>query len=157
MAKILPIKIDPDPVLRKISAPLDQNKIALAEIQELCRDMAETMEKKDGIGLAAPQIGKNIRIIVVNSPHGVLCMINPRITKRSFAKEWSEEGCLSVPETFGQVRRHKKINCIYHDRQGKVNKVQLKDLMARVVQHEIDHLDGILFTDKAKNIKKAEQ
>lgn len=157
MAKVLTIKIDPDPILRKESSPLQQHTITSAEKKELCEDMTETMKRKDGIGLAAPQVGKNIRIIVVNSPDGPICMINPQLTKRSFAKEWGEEGCLSVPNTFGQVRRHKKINCIYLDTNGKQRKMRAEDLLARVIQHEIDHLDGILFTDKAKNIKKADQ
>ncbi len=157
MAKILPIKINPDPILRKVSTSLEENKITSPEVKKLCRDMTETMKKKDGIGLAAPQIGKNIRIITVNPPDGALCMLNPKITKRSFSKEWGEEGCLSIPETFGRVRRHKKMSCIYYNNYGKKIKMQATDMLARMIQHEIDHLDGILFIDKATNIKKSEQ
>lgn len=157
MAKILSIKTEPDPILRKKSLPLKQDRIKTKEIKDLCQDLIKTMKEKDGIGLAAPQVGESIRVIAVNSPDGPLCMINPQLTKRSFAKEWGEEGCLSVPETFGRVRRHKKINCVYFDTTGKKVKMQAEDLLARVLQHEIDHLDGILFIDKASNIKKAEQ
>jgi peptide deformylase len=116
----------------------------------------KTMKEKDGVGLAAPQVGQNIRLIAVNTKDGVACMINPKITKKSWAKEWSEEGCLSVPGVYGQVKRHKKINCVYLDKNGAKIKIQAEGLMAVVIQHETDHLDGILFIDKAKKLKKVE-
>jgi peptide deformylase len=154
MANILEIKTDPDPLLRKISPPIDKDTLSRKDFKQLCEDMSKTMQEKDGIGLAAPQIGRNIRMIVVNGNNGPFCLINPEITKRSFAKTWAEEGCLSLPGIFGEVQRHKKINCIYLDENGKKQKIQATDLTARILQHEIDHLDGILFIDKAENIKK---
>ncbi|MFW5888646.1 MAG: peptide deformylase [Patescibacteria group bacterium] len=154
MANILEIKTDPDPLLRKVSSPIDKDTISKEDFKQLCRDMIETMQKKDGIGLAAPQIGKNIRIIAINGDNSPFCLINPEITKRSFAKKRAEEGCLSLPNIFGEVQRHKKINCVYLDKNGKKQKIQATDLTARVLQHEIDHLDGILFIDKAENIKE---
>jgi peptide deformylase len=106
----------------------------------------------DGVGLAAPQVGQSIRLITVTTQDGAQAMFNPEITKRSLLKEWGEEGCLSVPNTFGDVKRYKKITCTFIDVQGQKRILPAKGLMARVIQHEIDHLDGILFIDKAKNI-----
>lgn len=116
--------------------------------------MIKTMKEKDGVGLAAPQIGENIRLIVISIKDGPVCLFNPKITKKSWAKEWNEEGCLSVPGTYGKVKRCKKINCIYFDKDKQKTKIQALGLLSFVIQHEIDHLDGILFIDKAKDIKK---
>lgn len=112
------------------------------------------MARSDGVGLAAPQIGQNIALAVINSKDGAFCLINPKIIKKSWARELGQEGCLSVPGIFGKVRRHKKITLIYLDREGKKIKLTAQGLMARVLQHEIDHLNGILFIDKATEIEK---
>jgi len=154
MAKILPIIKNPSPLLRKKSEEIDLKKIKANELKELCADMIKTMKEEDGKGLAAPQIGENIRLIVINTKDGVKIMINPKITKKSWTKEWSEEGCLSVPGFYGKVKRNKKINCVYFDKKGQKTKIQAEGLLAFVIQHETDHLDGILFIDKAKEIKK---
>ena len=159
MSNILTIITNPNPLLRKKSAEISQKQISSKEIQRLCLDMAETMIKKDGVGLAGPQVGKNIRLIVVNAKDGPMCMINPKIKQKSLLKEWGEEGCLSIPEAYGQVKRYKKINCQYLNQNGQKTKITAKGLLARVIQHEIDHLDGILFIDKARKLlqgKKAE-
>ncbi|MCG2701272.1 peptide deformylase [Candidatus Parcubacteria bacterium] len=153
-AKILPILINPNPILRKKSTQIRRDEIKTKEFQRLCSDMAKTMEEKDGAGLAAPQIEKNIRLVVVRTENSAVCMINPKIIKKSWAKECGEEGCLSVPDVFGKVKRHKKIICKYLDKKGKEIKIEAEGLMARVIQHEIDHLDGVLFIDKARDIKK---
>ena len=129
-------------------------KLKNQEYQTLLSDMALTMEKKDGVGLAAPQIGRNIRIIVVVSKNGPVFFINPKLNKKSFFKEWGEEGCLSVPLEFGDVKRHKSVTCEYFNQKGDKKTIVAQGLMARILQHEIDHLDGILFIDKAKNIRK---
>ena len=158
MSKILQIVTHPNKILRKISEEIDvlkpKNTLKTKEFSDLLTDMTETMIKKDGVGLAAPQIGKNIRVIVVVIDNKIITMINPKITKRSWSKEAREEGCLSVPKTYGKVKRHKQINCTYIDKNGKNKKLKLEKMNARVIQHEIDHLDGILFIDKAKNIIK---
>jgi len=150
MPKILNIIINPNPILRKKSTKINLNKINSNEIKKICADMTETMIKKDGVGLAAPQIGKNIRLIVVNINAKPTCMINPIITKKSWAKEYEEEGCLSLPNIFGKVKRHKKIKCLYYDYNGKKQAISVEKLTARIIQHEIDHLDGILFIDYLK-------
>jgi len=116
--------------------------------------MKKLMLESDGVGLAAPQIGKNIRLCVINAKEGPICLINPKITKKSWTKEWGEEGCLSIPNVFGQVKRHKKITCQYFNLSGKVLKLSAEGLLARVIQHEVDHLDGVLFIDKARNVRQ---
>ncbi|MBU4347607.1 peptide deformylase [Patescibacteria group bacterium] len=148
-AKILPIITIPNPILKKKSAEVEPKKISSKELQELCLNMEKTMKDKKGVGIAAPQIGKNIRLIIINTKDGGVVMFNPKIIRKSLTKEWGEEGCFSVPDVFGQVKRHKKIECEYLDKTGKKIKIKAEGLMARVIQHEIDHLDGILFIDKA--------
>jgi len=153
MSRILSIITNPSPVLREKSTRVDEKKISSPEFKELCLNMAKAMKEKSGSGLAAPQIGQNIRLILVSSKSGPLCMINPKITKKSWRKEWGEEGCLSIPGIYGQVKRHKKLHCKYLDQQGKSVKITAEGLLARIIQHEIDHLNGVLFIDKAKNIE----
>ena len=119
MAKLLDIVIHPNKTLREKSKKLDLKEIKDKKFQSFVLDMKETMIKKDGIGLAAPQVGKNIRLIIVSDQEKIIPMINPEITKKSWAKEWGEEGCLSIPNTFGKVKRHKKIKCVYIDKNSK--------------------------------------
>lgn len=159
MSKQLKILINPNPILRKKSVALDPAEILKPDFQTLLADMAETMVKKDGAGLAAPQIGKNIRAIVVHHDDKTLFLINPQITKKSWAREIEEEGCLSVLNKNGEiiyapVERHKKVNCLYLDEKGVKQKINAEKLLARVLQHEIDHLDGILFIDRITPWKK---
>jgi peptide deformylase len=154
MAKVLKILTLPSESLRKKSEVIGEDRITEKEFEELCEDLQETMIKKEGVGLAAPQIGRNVRLIVVNTKNGPVFLFNPKIVKKSWRKEWDEEGCLSVPMTFGEVRRHKRITCVFCNRRGKNDKLRASGFLSRVIQHEIDHLDGILFIDKAKNIKK---
>jgi len=154
MPKILDIITNPDKILREKSANINSDELNGKGLKALFDDMAFTMLKRDGVGLAAPQIGKNIRLIVVNTKDGPIDMVNPVFIKKSWSKEWGEEGCLSVPNTFGKVRRHKKITCTYLDGNGQKKKIEAKGFFARIIQHEIDHLDGILFIDKAKDLKK---
>jgi len=151
---MLKILTNPDPILRRQSRPVVD--VSAAEIQELIPQMLETMLKKDGVGLAAPQIGKNIRLIVVHLKDETLTLVNPKIIKRSLIKEWGEEGCLSVPGKYGEVRRCKKITVKYFDPQGRLRQLTAEGLFARVIQHENDHLDGILFIDKARSVMDVE-
>jgi peptide deformylase len=157
MKKVMKIIRHPDPALRKKSKPLEAKKITDSTMQDFCLCMEKTMLEKDGIGLAAPQVGKNIRLVVINTKEGPIAMFNPKFIKKSWTKETSEEGCLSVPDVFGQVSRHQKINLEFTDKTGRKISLEASGLMARVIQHEVDHLDGILFIDKAKNVKKIEK
>lgn len=153
MAKLLKIITHPNPILRKKSVDLKKKDINSKETQKLLLDMEKTMYEKDGAGLAAPQIGKNIRIVVITEHNKSIFLINPQITRKSWAKVIAEEGCLSVlgPQgeiIYGPVKRHKKITCLYLDEKGNKRKLQAENMLARVIQHEVDHLDGILFIDK---------
>ena len=117
-------------------------------ILKLIKDMKATMKKEKGIGLAAPQVGFNVRVILVTLDNkSVVPMINPKIILHSNATEFGEEGCLSVPGKWAQIKRYSEITVEYLDEKGSQQTLKLNELNARVVQHEIDHLDGILFTD----------
>lgn len=151
---MLDIIKNPNPILRKKAKPIAD--ILAPEIQALIPKMLETMIAKDGVGLAAPQIGQSIRLIAIRHKDSDLAMINPIIIKKSLLKEWDEEGCLSVPRIFGLVKRCKKVTVKYFDSKGRLHKLSGEGLLARVIQHEIDHLDGILFIDKAKDLRTLE-
>jgi peptide deformylase len=157
MPNLLKIIKNPNPILRKKSILVDLKKINEKDFKILIEDMKHTMLKKDGVGLAAPQIGKNKRIITVNTKDGVIAMINPRILNKSFLKEWDEEGCLSVPGIYGKVKRSKKLKCEFFDMDKKKNIISAQGFFARIIQHEIDHLDGILFIDKAKDTRNIDK
>jgi len=148
---MLKIITHPNPFLRQKS--LSVIDVFDEEIKKLIPQMIETMVKQDGVGLAAPQIGKSIQLIVIYFKESTLVIINPKIIKKSFSKVWGEEGCLSVPDKFGEVKRHKKITIIYTNENGHKQQLAAKDMLARVIQHEIDHLNGILFIDKARKIQ----
>ena len=142
---ILEVKKYPHPVLRKKS---EEIKGMTPEIKELAFNMGESMLKGDGIGLAAPQVGVLKRIIVVQGSQGPEAYINPRVVKRSRAKDFMEEGCLSFPDLFLQIKRPNEVEVEAVDLRGEKIKLRAKGLAARVFQHEIDHLDGILFIDR---------
>lgn len=150
---ILNIVIHPNKILRQKSKELTTDQINSPEIQKLIKNMINTMKEKQGIGLAAPQIGKNIRLIVIHTDDGSLVLINPKIIKKSFRKEVDEEGCLSLPDVFGKVKRHKAIKVKALSYKAEPIEFDAKGLFARVIQHEVDHLDGTLFIDKALKIK----
>lgn len=150
MSNVLNLVFNPDPRLREVSKELPEAEIiALADLAD---SMAKTMVANEGIGLAAPQIGRTIRLIVVNTADGPIALANPVIIKESLLSDWGEEGCLSIPKVFGDVKRKKAIRCQFTDITGKSRTIDARGLLARVIQHEIDHLNGILFIDKAKNI-----
>lgn len=153
---LLKILTQPNPILRKKSAEINLEIVKNREFKNLISSMAKTMIKTDGVGLAAPQIGKNIRLAVINSRDGVFCLINPKFTKKSWAREFGQEGCLSIPGIFGMVKRHKKVSLTYYNQDGKKIKLTAEGMMARVIQHEVDHLDGILFIDKASAVEKVQ-
>jgi len=152
-AKILPVIIYPNPILRRLSEEILLTELKEPEFQQLLLDIEETMLKKDGAGLAAPQIGKNIRLFVLALEKKTLFCLNPQITKRSWAKAVEEEGCLSVLNKKGEiiyapVERCRRVNFMYWDEKGEKKKIAATDMLARVIQHELDHLDGVLFIDK---------
>ncbi len=145
----------PNKILRQKSRKVKD--VLNPEIQQLIFELTETMKKADGIGLAAPQIGKNWRILAVNSKDGSLVIINPRIVWRSFFKKSAfEEGCLSFPGIFGLVKRSKWVKLRYLDKDGRLQKLKAEGLLATVLQHEIDHLKGVLFIDRIIKYSKGQ-
>lgn len=144
-------------ILRTKSKPVRQVN---GELRHFALDMIKTMEAEKGVGLAAPQVGRNIRMIVCKLNPGehnevVVPMINPEILSESKAKQMGEEGCLSLPGDWGQVERSKSILLRFMNLKGKQQTLELSDFNAVVVQHEIDHLNGVLFTDHVKELKHA--
>ncbi len=124
-------------------------EITTPDFQTYLDDLIYTMIESDGVGIASPQIGRNIRAVVVQMPHGPECFMNPVITKRSEAQVESEEGCLSVPGQFGIVMRSKRVTVEALNRHGRRVSLDLKQFPAIVFQHEIDHVNGVLYIDKA--------
>jgi len=139
------------PVLKAISEPV---KKIDSRLKKLLDDMAETMYANNGVGLAAPQIGRNIRVVVIDvGEGGKYEMINPVIISRE-GKVVDSEGCLSVPQIYGDVERAAKVSVEYTNRHGKRRQLVAEELLARCVQHELDHLDGVLFIDIAKSLRR---
>jgi peptide deformylase len=137
------------PGLHTPSAEVSVEEIATPEFQAYLDALIQTMIESDGVGIASPQIGRNIRAVVVQMPQGPECFMNPVITKRSDAMVESEEGCLSVPGDYGIVMRHKRVSVDAVNRHGRRVSLDLKNFPAIVFQHEIDHVNGILYIDKA--------
>ncbi|NLM20618.1 MAG: peptide deformylase [Peptococcaceae bacterium] len=126
-----------------------------SNIHKLLDNMAETMYAAQGVGLAAPQIGVPKRVVVLDAGDGLLELINPVIIEKS-GKTVDREGCLSVPNVTGDVERAQKVVVQALNRKGELMEYEAEDLLARIFQHEIDHLDGILFVDIAKKIYRNE-
>ncbi|HEY4165929.1 MAG TPA: peptide deformylase [Reyranella sp.] len=146
----------PDPRLKKKSQPVDSVD---AEVRQLMDDMLETMYDAPGIGLAAPQIDVLKRVIVVDIDRedvktGPLLMANPEIVEASDEDVTYEEGCLSLPEHYSDVVRPAKVTVRYLDRDGERKELACEGLLSTCVQHEIDHLDGILFVDHISALKR---
>lgn len=137
------IRIDGDPLLRKVSREV---KEVDDRIRVLLDDMVETMHHANGIGLAAPQVGILRRVIVVDVGEGIYKMINPEILERE-GSDIQIEGCLSIPGFNGTVERPTSIKVKYLDENSEEKIIEAEDLFARCICHEIDHLNGVLFTD----------
>ena len=147
----------PDPVLRRKAHKITSFD---KDLQVLIDDMIETVRDAPGVGLAAPQVGVSERLIVVEYgddedetvPKKLYVVINPEIVTASEEKVEGVEACLSIPQIAGEVERHEKIVVKGYNRHGQPVKFKLEDWVARIFQHEIDHLDGVLFTDRASKI-----
>ncbi|HID24365.1 MAG TPA: peptide deformylase [Planctomycetaceae bacterium] len=146
----------PHPALRRIAKPVRQVN---GDIRRLVEEMIQLMHEGNGIGLAAPQVAVPLRIVVMNprrkdeEPGEDMVFINPKIkSRRGVVRE--EEGCLSLPELYAQVRRAEWVRLQAQDRDGNLLELELEGLPARVIQHETDHLQGILFIDKLETAEK---
>jgi peptide deformylase len=143
---LLPILTYPDPRLKKKTREVENFKDPL--VRELIFDMLETMKENNGMGLAAPQVGKSLRLCVIRFERKTYILINPQIKSKSWGKEISEEGCLSFPGQFIPVKRSKKVKVTALNKSGKEIIIEAEGLLARALQHEIDHLDGILYIER---------
>lgn len=139
-----------NPILRAKSKPVKKFD---ASLRKFAKDMKDAMVREEGLGIAAPQVGKNIRAFIVfldynKKSEKIVVMVNPEILKKSEEMEEGEEGCLSIPGKFAKVMRHKEITVEFFDLDCVRQVLNLRGLNARVVQHENDHIDGILFVDR---------
>lgn len=165
---MLQVTTIPAKSLNERSTEVDRNFLLSADTQHFVQQLIATMYNDDGIGIAAPQVKKNIRICIIGkeaialdkktkvNANEDLVLVNPVWTKTSIRKDWDTEGCLSVPKTFGKVKRYRNISVKALDEKGEEINFEAHNFFARVIQHEIDHLDGVLFIDKAKDIYKVE-
>lgn len=152
----------PQPILRRKARKVTDFG---TELQALIDDMIETMRQAPGVGLAAPQVDESVRVIVVEypekeddeeSPLKLYTMVNPRITRKSEETIVGTEGCLSVPGILGDVERPTAITVKGQNRHGQAYTLKAKGWLARIFQHEVDHLDGVLFVDRAEKVWKPE-
>ena len=146
----------PDPVLKKVSKPVEK---ITPETLQLLDDMLDTMYAAPGIGLAAVQIGVLKRLVVVDTvrdegPRNPLFFVNPEIVWASEELNEHEEGCLSIPEVFDKVKRPAQVRIRYLDRDGAEQEMECDGLLATCIQHEIDHLNGVLFIDRIGRLKR---
>lgn len=153
-------------VLEIVKAPAEILRLATDDVApdvaptlvELAADMAATMEAAGGIGLAAVQVAQPVRLAVIHrDASGTpdhLPMVSPRIAWRSWRTAADEEGCLSIPGVYGSVRRPASVEVEYLDLAGQRQRLKARGLLARVIQHEVDHLDGVLFVDRADSIRE---
>ena len=150
------IIIEPDPILRKKSSPVEEVN---NDLRKLLNDMLETMYEAPGIGLAAVQVGILKRLIVIDISKNKekkepLFLINPKLTFKSKNTSVYEEGCLSLPGHFAEIERPAECHLTFIDYSGKEKNLKAQGLLATCIQHEIDHLDGILFIDYLSKLKK---
>jgi len=146
----------PDPKLRLVSKPIERVD---APLKKLMDDMIETMHDAPGVGLAAIQVGEPLRLLVLDvarkeEPPNPQAFLNPEILWTSDERSTYEEGCLSIPEYYAEVERPASVRVRHLDREGKPAEVLAEGLLATVLQHEIDHLDGVLFIDRISKLKR---
>jgi len=145
----IPIRVVPDPVLRQKSKRV---RSIDGSIHKLIGNMLETMHSVGGVGLAAPQVGIPLRVIVIGLPEQEdIALINPKIVRRS-GERLINEGCLSVPGYVGQVKRATSVTVKGRNQNGKEIRIKADELLAQVVEHEIDHLNGALYIDKLEGM-----
>jgi peptide deformylase len=141
---MLPIRTFGDPVLREKARPVELFDHAL---ERLAEDMIATMQEAPGVGLAAPQVGRPLRLIVFDVGEGGRALANPTLYDE-WGEQIGEEGCLSLPGLYYPVRRYERVAAKGFDLQGHEVTIEAQELLARVLQHEVDHLEGVLFIDR---------
>lgn len=157
------IVFEPTAMLHERSADVNPAEIKTREMQKFIKDMIETMYVKDGVGLAAVQVGRPIQLFTLIKtfntldPDEDLCLINPSWKKLSLLKTSDEEGCLSVPRIFGKIKRYKKIKVTGLNKKGEKIEFIAENFFARIIQHEVDHLNGHLYIEKATGLHRVEK
>jgi peptide deformylase len=150
------------PIVRAPARPVDPGEVASAEIQRLIDDMVETMREYDGVGLAAPQVHRGLRLAVLEVPESdergevavpLTVLVNPVMTKLDAETVTAWEGCLSIPDLRGPVPRARRVRLEALDREGRPYVVEASGLLARVIQHECDHLDGGVYLDRMTDLR----
>ena len=149
---VLNICLEGEKVLKMKAKPVSK---VTKELKKLLDDMAETMYEAQGVGLAAPQVGQSIRVVVIDVGSGLIELINPVIVERE-GEDTDAEGCLSIPGVYGEVCRSARVTAEAYDRSGKKIRIAGEGLLARAIQHELDHLEGILFIDRAEKLSREE-
>lgn len=139
---------EPNTVLRTKARVVAPDEIGTEKVSTLVAEMLRVMQEENGVGIAAPQVGESVRVIIAETPVGPRAFVNPEIIRRSWRTSLSEEGCLSVPGVFGLVKRHRAVTVRAMTPEGKSETLKAGGLLSVIFQHEIDHLDGILFIDK---------
>lgn len=153
----LTVLTNPNPELRQVSAVVTPEDLASKETQAFIDQLEVAMHEFDGVGIAAPQVGVKKRIIVVHMEDGAKTFVNPEIVSKSFRTITGEEGCLSVPGIYGLVKRSRTAKVKALTRDGKSVEMSVAELPSVIFQHEIDHLNGILFIDKVEKFTTAGQ
>ena len=148
---VLPLHLLGSPVLRERSREV---QAVDDEVRRFIDQMFETMDANKGVGLAANQVGVATRVAVIDADGHRIALVNPRVTAASAEKEGEEEGCLSIPDVFAEVTRPVRVTLEALDRDGKPYTLEADGLLARAIQHEIDHLDGVLFLDHLGPMKR---
>jgi peptide deformylase len=144
-------------VLRKRAAEVPRTDIGTPKFKKLLEDMLETMYDANGIGIAAPQVGESVRIFIAESSEGPIALVNPVFTKKSWKTLKGEEGCLSVPGKYDKLRRCKSVTISALTAEGKEVSFSAEGFFARILQHELDHLDGFLYIDRVAEQKKGQE
>jgi peptide deformylase len=148
---ILTVRTVPEPVLKQKSKRV---KSIDGSIRKLAADMIETMHAASGVGLAAPQVGIPLRVIVIGMPDEEdFVLVNPQVVRR-VGERWVTEGCLSVPGYFGEIQRAQRVTVKGRDLSGKEIRVKAEELLAQALEHEIDHLNGVLYIDHLESQDK---
>jgi len=147
---MLKLRFYPDSILRK---KCEKVEVVMPETKELLRQMAQVMYSNKGIGLAGPQVGQLKRVVIINVGKGLIGLVNPKIIS-SKGSQIGEEGCLSFPGLFVKVKRAQEVEVEGQNPEGELIKIKAQGLLARVFQHEIDHLDGILMIDRIGFMEK---
>ncbi len=145
---------EPNNKLRVRSTDVPAADVGSKRLKTLVAGLIETMREENGCGIAAPQVGVHERVIIVDSGSGPRAYVNPEIVARSFRTFLFEEGCLSVPGVWGMVKRHRGVKVKALDENGKEINVDAVGLEAVIFQHEIDHLDGVLFIDRVEKFTR---